>query len=116
MTAVSGNSRFLRTGFRTGAVAGVELPKEVFTYGARWMPLIVEWNTSANMFYLLKHFLSLILVIFKLKCNNLIFNKIMILNDLYVCLMHCCFIENPPVWILDDGPLIFWGGSITAEL
>jgi hypothetical protein len=32
------------------------------------------------MFYLLKHLLLLILVIFKLKCNNLIFNEIMILN------------------------------------
>jgi hypothetical protein len=38
------------------------------------------------MFYLLKHILLLILVIFKLKCNNLIFNEIMILNVSYVCL------------------------------
>jgi hypothetical protein len=38
------------------------------------------------MFYLLKHLLRIILVIFKLKCNNLIFNEIMILNDSYVCL------------------------------
>jgi hypothetical protein len=30
--------------------------------------------------------LLLIMVIFKLKCNNLIFNEIMVLNALYVCL------------------------------
>jgi hypothetical protein len=41
---------------------------------------------TANMFYLLKNLLLLILVIFKLKCNNLIFNEIMILNASYVCL------------------------------
>jgi hypothetical protein len=34
----------------------------------------------------LKHLLLLILVIFKLKRNDLIFNKIMMLNALYVCL------------------------------
>jgi hypothetical protein len=50
------------------------------------MPLIVERNTSANMFSLLKHILLLIIVIFKLMCNNLIFNKIMVLNASYVCL------------------------------
>jgi hypothetical protein len=38
------------------------------------------------MFYLLKNILLLILIIFKLKCNNLIFNEIMVLIDLYVCL------------------------------
>jgi hypothetical protein len=38
------------------------------------------------MFYLLKHILLLILVICKLKCNNLIFHEIMILNASYVCL------------------------------
>jgi hypothetical protein len=58
------------------------------------------------MFYLLKHLLVLILVIFNLKCNNLIFNKIMVLNALYVCLTHSRFIKNHPIWILDDGPLI----------
>jgi hypothetical protein len=50
------------------------------------MRLIVEWNASANMFYPLKNLLLVILVISKLKCNNLIFNKIMILNISYVCL------------------------------
>jgi hypothetical protein len=38
------------------------------------------------MFYLLKNLLLLIIVIFKVKCNNLIFNEIMILNTSYVCL------------------------------
>jgi hypothetical protein len=38
------------------------------------------------MFYLLKDLLLLIMVIFKLKCNNLIFNEIMVLNASYVCL------------------------------
>jgi hypothetical protein len=67
-------------------VAGVELLKEVFTSRARWMPLIVEWNASVNMFYLLKNIRLLILIIFKLKCNNLILNEIMILIASYVCL------------------------------
>jgi hypothetical protein len=74
-------------------IAGVELPNKVFT-------------SRANMFYLLKHLLILILVIFKLKCNNLIFNEILILNVSYVCLLHSRFIENHLVWILEDGPLI----------
>jgi hypothetical protein len=38
------------------------------------------------MFYLLKNLLLLILVIFKLKCNNLILNGIRVLNASYVCL------------------------------
>jgi hypothetical protein len=38
------------------------------------------------MFYLLKNLLLFILVIFKLKCNNLILKKIMVLNVSYVCL------------------------------
>jgi hypothetical protein len=58
------------------------------------------------MFYLLKHLLHLILVIYKLKCNNLIFNEIMVFNALYVCLLHSRFIENHPIWILEDGPII----------
>jgi hypothetical protein len=68
------------------------------------MSLIVELNTFANMFHLLKHLLLLNLVIFKLKCNNLVFNEIMILNSSYVCLLHSCFVKNHPVWILEDGP------------
>jgi hypothetical protein len=59
------------------------------------------------MFYLLKHLLLLNLVIFKLKCNNLIVNEIMVFNASYVCLLHSRFIENQPIWILEDRPLIF---------
>jgi hypothetical protein len=58
------------------------------------------------MFYLLKNLLYLNLVILKLKCNNLIFNEIMVLNASYVCLLHSRFIENHLIWILKDGPLI----------
>jgi hypothetical protein len=70
------------------------------------MPLIIELNAFANVFYLLKDLLLLNLVIFKLKCNNLIFNKIMISNALYVCLLHYRFIDNHSIWILEDRPLI----------
>jgi hypothetical protein len=58
------------------------------------------------MFYLLKHLLLLNFVIFKVKCNNLIFNEIMVLNASYVCLLHSCFIEDHPIWILEVRPLI----------
>jgi hypothetical protein len=58
------------------------------------------------MFYVLKHLLFLILVIFKLQCNNLIFNEIVVLNALYMCLLHSRFVKNHPIWILEDGPLI----------
>jgi hypothetical protein len=68
--------------------------------------LIIELNTSANMFYLLKRLLLLNLVIFKLKCNNLIFNEILVLYALYVCLMHSRFVKNHPIWILEEGSLI----------
>jgi hypothetical protein len=61
------------------------------------MSLIIELNTSANMFYLLKRILLLNLVIFKLKCNNLIFNEILVLYALYVCLMHSRFVKNHPI-------------------
>jgi hypothetical protein len=70
------------------------------------MPFIVELNFSTNMFYLLKHPLLLNLVIFKLKCNNLIVNEIMVLSVSYVCLLHSRFVENHLIWILKDGPLI----------
>jgi hypothetical protein len=95
-------------------VVGVELPNEVFISSVRWMSLIVEWNTSANMFYLLKNLLLLIMVIFKLKCNNLIFNENMILNASYVCL-HAFLLrrESPDP---DPGRRTphFWGGSVTS--
>jgi hypothetical protein len=67
------------------------------------MSLIVELNASVNMFYLLKHLLLLNLIIFKLKFNDLIVNKIMVLNASYVCLLHSRFIENHPIRILEDG-------------
>jgi hypothetical protein len=58
------------------------------------------------MFYLLKHLLLLNLVIFKLKCNNLTFNEILILYASYVCLLHSHFIESHLIWILEYGPHI----------
>jgi hypothetical protein len=58
------------------------------------------------MLYLLKHLLLLNLVIFKLKCNNFIFNEIMVLNASFVCLPHSHFIEDHPIWILEDRPII----------
>jgi hypothetical protein len=85
---------------------GVEFPKKVFTAWVRWMSLIVELNASANMFYLLKQLLLLNLGIFKLKCNNLTFNELLSLYASYVCLWHSRFLENHPIWILEDGPLI----------
>jgi hypothetical protein len=95
------------------SVTGVELLKEVFTSKMRWMLLIIEWNASTNMFYLLKHLLLLIYVIFKLKCNNLSFNKIMMLNVWYVCL-HVFLLRRVS---FDPDPerrtLHFWGGSVT---
>jgi hypothetical protein len=95
-------------------VAGVELPKEVFTSRARWMSLTVEWNASANMFYFLKILLLLIPVIFKLKCNNLILKEIIVLNASYVCLHTFLFRRESPD--LDPGRQTphFWGGSVTA--
>jgi hypothetical protein len=30
----------------------------------------------------------------------------MVLNALYVCLLHSRFVEHHPMWILEDGPLI----------
>jgi hypothetical protein len=70
------------------------------------MSLIIELNASANAFYLLKHLLLLNLVIFKLKCHNLIVNENFVLNASYVCLLHSHFIENHLIWIMEDGPLI----------
>jgi hypothetical protein len=94
-------------------IAGVELLKEVFTSGMRWMLLIIEWNASTNMFYLLKNLLLLILVIFKLKCNNLILNEIIVLNASYVCLYAFSLHRESP----DSDPgrrtPHFWGGSVT---
>jgi hypothetical protein len=97
-------------------VAGVELPNEVFTSRARWMPLIVEWNVFANMFYLMKNLLLLILLIFKLKCNKLVVKEIMVLNASYVCLHAFLLHQESPD--LDPGRWTphFWGGSVTMPL
>jgi hypothetical protein len=70
------------------------------------MSLIIELNASINILYLLKHHLLLNLIIFKLKCINLVFNEILILYAPYVCLLHSRFIENHPIWILEDELLI----------
>jgi hypothetical protein len=94
-------------------VADVELLKEVFTSRVRWMSLIVEWNASANMFYLLKNLLLLILIIFKLKCSNLIFNKIMVLNASYVCLHAFSFYRESLDPDLGRRTPHFWGGFVT---
>jgi hypothetical protein len=65
------------------------------------------------MFYLLKNLLLLIMVIFKLKCNNLIFNEIKVLNASYVCLHAFSLRRESP----DPDPgrrtPHFCGGSVT---
>jgi hypothetical protein len=58
------------------------------------------------MFYPLKHLLFPYFVIFKLNCNNIFVNKIMVLNASYVCLLHSHFINNYLIWILKDEALI----------
>jgi hypothetical protein len=65
------------------------------------------------MFYRLKHLLLLILVISKLKCNNLNFNEIMVLNASYVCLHAFSLHRESPD--LDPGRRTphFGGGSVT---
>jgi hypothetical protein len=68
------------------------------------------------MFYLLKHLLILILVIFKLKYNKLIFNEIMVLNTSYVCLLPFLLRRESPD--LDPGRRTphFLCGSVTAGI
>jgi hypothetical protein len=106
MMAVSGSPGFYVLDSVLEPIAGVELPKEVFTSRASWMSLIVEWNASANMFYLLKNLLLLILVVFKLKCNNIISMKLWFWM-LHMCVyMHYRFLKNQRIRILEDGPLI----------
>jgi hypothetical protein len=95
-------------------VAGIELPKEVFTSRERWMSLIIEWNASTNMSYLLKNLLLLILVIFKLKCNNWVFKEIMVLNASYVCLHAFSLHRESPDPDLGRWTPHFWGGSVTV--
>jgi hypothetical protein len=68
------------------------------------------------MFYLLKNLLLLIMVIFKLKCNNLIYNEMMVLNASYVCLY--AFLLRRESSDPDPGRRIphFRGGSVTAGI
>jgi hypothetical protein len=94
-------------------IARIELPKEVFTSRARWMPLTVEWNAFTNMFYLLKNILLLILVIFKLKCNKLILKEIMVLNASYVGLHAFSLHRESPDQDPGRRTPHFWGGSVT---
>jgi hypothetical protein len=114
MTAISGRTRFLVLDCILEPIIGVELLKEVFTSRVRWMSLIIEWSASANMFYLLKNLLLLILVIFKLMCDNLIFNEIMVLNALYVCLHAFLLHRESPDPDLGRRTPHFWGGSVTS--
>jgi hypothetical protein len=86
-------------------VAGVALPKDVLTSRARWMLLIVVWNACTNMFYVLKHLLLPYLVILKQSCNNILYCNFSFICFVYV-FARSCFIENSPIWILEDGPLI----------
>jgi hypothetical protein len=80
------------------------------------MSLIIEWNASTNLFYLLKNLLLLTIVIFKLKCCNLIFNEIMILNASYVCLHAFSLCRESPDLDPKRRTPHFWGGSITSRL
>jgi hypothetical protein len=94
----------------------MKLLKEVITYRVRWMPLIVEWNASTNMFYLLKDLLFLMLVIFKLKCYNIIFNEIMVLNASYVCLHAFSLRRESPDLDPRRRTPHFWASSVTAGI
>jgi hypothetical protein len=65
------------------------------------------------MFYLLKNLLLLMLVIFKLKCNNLFFNKIRVLNASYVCLHAFLLHQESPDPDPERRTAHFEGGSVT---
>jgi hypothetical protein len=58
------------------------------------------------MFYLLKHLSLPYLVILKPRCNNLIFNEIMILNASYVCLHAFSLCRESPDLYPGRWPLI----------
>jgi hypothetical protein len=107
MTTISGKSRLLSAGFCARTVLGVGLSKKVSPLQRGEYSYDVKLNTSTNMFYPLKNLLYFNPVILRLKCNNSFFNEILVLNDSYVCLLHSHFIKNHPIWILEDGPLIF---------
>jgi hypothetical protein len=65
------------------------------------------------MFYLLKNIPLLILIIFKLKCNNLILNEIMVLNASYVCLHAFSLYRESPDPDSGIWTPYFWGGFVT---
>jgi hypothetical protein len=109
-------SRLLSAGFCTVAHRRHRVIEGGFTSRVRWMTLIVEWNASWNMFYLLKNLLLLILLIFKLKCNNLIFNEIMVLNASYMCLHTFLLHRESPGPHPGRRTPHFWGGSVTCNL
>jgi hypothetical protein len=69
-------------------IACVELPNEAFT--------------SEKMLYLLKNILLFILVIFKLKHNDLSFNEIIILNTLFICLHSSFYPCNPQRYLISE--------------
>jgi hypothetical protein len=92
LTAVSGKSKLWVLDSVLEPVAGVELSKKIFTSRARWILLwhqVVRFHLNVmllQMFYLLKHFPLLYLVISKQSCNNLISTLIISLYASYVCL------------------------------
>jgi hypothetical protein len=65
------------------------------------------------MFYLLKNLLLLMLVIFKLKCNDIILNEIMVLNASYVCLHAFSLHRESPDPYPGRRTPHFLGGSVT---
>jgi hypothetical protein len=114
LMAVSGKSKLLCAGFRTEAhrrrrvaEGGLPLQGKVNALD-RWAKCFRKHVLS------LKNLLLLILVIFKLKCNNLIINETIVLNASYVCLQAYSLRQESP----DPDPgrwtPHFWGGSITA--
>jgi hypothetical protein len=95
MMAVSRNSRFLITRFHIGTHHRCRVAKgSLHLYDK--VNALDRSVKRFRMFYLLKHLLLLIIVIFKIKCNNLFFNEIMILNTLYVCLHPFSFHRESP--------------------
>jgi hypothetical protein len=113
LTAISGSLGFYVLDSVLKPVTGIELPKEVLTSRVRWITLIIEWNAFSNMFYFLKNLLLIVLVILKLKCNNSIFNEIMVLNASYVCLHAFLLHQESPDLDPRRWTPHFWGSSIT---
>jgi hypothetical protein len=86
LAAVSGKSRLLCAGFCTEAHRRRRVAEGDLHLLGEVNALDHRGKHFTNMFYLLKNLLLLILVISKLKCNNLILNEIRVLNASYVCL------------------------------